>query len=233
MTDFNDKVVMVTGANGNVGSAVARQFAAQGASLALIARQRGDLASLTATLTVPTLADAADLGDPAEVKALLARVIDHFGRIDVLVHTVGGYEAGDAVHQADVAVLDRMYALNVRPVYITTGQVAAHMVEQGGGAINVILARTALKGQANHAAYSASKAAAQRIVESMALELRDQQVTVNGVLPSIIDTPQNREAMPNADTSKWVTPDDIAQAVIYLSGATKVTGASLEVYGRS
>lgn len=236
MAEFDGKIVLVTGATGNLGQVVARDFAAQGAKLALVARDANDLQALAAELKTDSMTEAADLSDAASVDDLIARVKDRFGRIDVLAHTVGGYAAGQPVHEAGVEVLDKMLNLNVKPVYITAGRVAKAMVDQGqGGKIVVVLAKTALHGQANAAAYSASKAAAQRIVESMALELRDHGVNVNAVLPSIIDTPPNRAAMPKADPAKWVTPEDVAQVIRFLASpaADKLNGASIEVYGRS
>ncbi len=236
MAEFDGKVVLVTGATGNLGQVVARDFAAQGAKLVLVARDANDLKALAAELKTESLTEAADLSDAASVDALIARVKDRFGRIDVLAHTVGGYAAGQPVHESGVEVLDKMINLNVKPVYITAGRVAKAMVDHGqGGKIVVVLAKTALHGQANAAAYSASKAAAQRIVESMALELRDHGVNVNAVLPSIIDTPANRKDMPKADPAKWVTAEDIAQVIRFLASpaADKLNGASIEVYGRS
>jgi NAD(P)-dependent dehydrogenase (short-subunit alcohol dehydrogenase family) len=236
MADFDGKVVIVTGATGNLGQVVARKFAAQGAKLVLVARNATDLMALADELGSETLAEAADLGDAASVDALVQRALDRFGRIDVLAHTVGGYAAGKPVHESEIDVLDKMMTLNVKPVYITAGRVARTMVERGqSGKIVVVLARTALRGQANAAAYAASKAAAQRVVESMALELRDKGINVNAVLPSIIDSPQNRADMPNADPARWVTAEDVADIMLFLasSAADKVNGASVEVYGRS
>ncbi len=236
MAAFEGKVVMVTGATGNLGQVVARKFAAEGAKLALVARDDNDLKALADELKAETVTEAADLGDPASVDALVGRVVARFGGIDVLAHTVGGYAAGKPVHESGVDVLEKVIALNVRPVYVTGGRVAKAMVERGqGGKIVVVLAKSALKGSTNHGAYTASKAAAQRIVESMALELRDKGINVNAVLPSTIDSPANRKEMPNADPAKWVTADDIADAIMFLASdaAAKIHGASLEVYGRS
>jgi NAD(P)-dependent dehydrogenase (short-subunit alcohol dehydrogenase family) len=236
MGAFEGKVVMVTGATGNLGQVVARKFAAEGAKLALVAREAADLKVLADELGGDVLAEAADLGDPASVDALVGRIEARFGGIDVLAHTVGGYAAGKPVHESGVDVLEKVIALNVRPVYVTCGRVAKSMVQRGqGGKIVVILAKSALKGSTNHGAYTASKAAAQRIVESMALELRDKGINVNAVLPSTIDSPQNRKDMPNADPAKWVTADDVADAMLFLSSdaAAKIHGASIEVYGRS
>ena len=239
MPAFDGKVVVVTGATGNLGQVLARQFAAQGAKLALVARDADSLKALADELNAAgteTLVEAADLGDPASADALVKRVEAQFGGIDVLAHTVGGYSAGKSVHESDVDVLEKMIALNVRPIYVTAGRVAKSMVERGkGGKIVVVLAKAALKGTAKGAAYTASKAAAQRIVESMALELRDLNINVNAVLPSIIDSPANRADMPNADPAKWVTGDEIADAILFLASdeAAKIHGASLEIYGRS
>lgn len=236
MAAFEGKVVLVTGATGNLGQVVARKFAAQGATLALVARNADDLKALADELGGGTLTEAADLGDPASVDALVTRIVERFGGIDVLAHTVGGYAAGKPVHETGIDVLEKVINLNVRPVFVTGGRVAKAMVERGqGGKIVVVLAKSALKGSANSGAYTASKAAAQRIVESMAAELRDQNINVNAVLPSIIDSPQNRKDMPNADPAKWVSADDVADAILFLASpeASKLHGASLEVYGRS
>ena len=236
MAAFSGKVVIVTGATGNLGQVLARQFAAQGAKLVLVAREADALKALAAELNAETLTEVADLGDPVSADALVKRVEAQLGGIDVLAHTVGGYAAGKAVHESEIDVLEKMIALNVRPIYVTAGRVAKSMVERGeGGKIVVVLAKAALKGGAKNAAYSASKAAAQRIVESMALELRDHNVNVNAVLPSIIDSPVNRADMPNADVSKWVTAEDVAGVMLFLASdkADKIHGASIEVYGRS
>jgi NAD(P)-dependent dehydrogenase (short-subunit alcohol dehydrogenase family) len=236
MAAFDGKVAFVTGATGNLGQVVARRFAGEGAKLVLVARNADDLKALADELGGDTMTEAADLGDPDSVDALVRRVETRFGGIDVLAHTVGGYAAGTPVHATGIDVLEKVINLNVRPVFVTCGRVARSMVERGqGGKIVIVLAKSALKGSANNGAYTASKAAAQRIMESMALELRDQGINVNAVLPSIIDSPQNRKDMPNADTAKWVTADDLADAILFLAspGGAKLNGASLEIYGRS
>ncbi len=242
MAAFDGKVILITGASGSLGSAVARKFAAEGAKLALVARSQSKLDALAHELNAETLAEAADLNDPAAVDALVGRIVARLGGIDALVHTVGGYAAGKPVHESGVEVLDQMFNLNLRPVYITAGRVAAAMVERArrtegalGGKIVVVSAKPALKGGAKNAAYSASKSAVLRIVESMALELRDQGINVNAVLPSIIDTPENRADMPKADPAKWVKADELADVILFLcsDAAVQINGASIEVYGRS
>ncbi len=233
--EFKDKVVLVTGGAGNLGQAVARHFAQGGAQLALVDRSEERLLAAAAELPGGSLTVAADLGDPASVDAMIAQVEARYGQIHILAHTVGGFTSGTPVHETPLDVWDHMFALNVRPVHIVCGRVARHMLENAvAGKIVIVLARASLAGAANSGAYTASKAAAQRIMQSMALELRDRGINVNAVLPSIIDTPPNRESMPHADTSKWVTTDDLANAIGYLASdaAHSLHGVSLEVYGR-
>jgi NAD(P)-dependent dehydrogenase (short-subunit alcohol dehydrogenase family) len=234
--EFNGKVAVVTGAAGNVGRAVAARLAAGGARLVLLDHKLERVQAVAAEFGAETVADAADLGDVAAVDALFGRLEAAVGRIDLVVHTVGGFAFGKPVHDESIETLEKMLNLNVRPVWVFCGQAARHMVANATrGKIVVVLARAAYKGAANTGAYTASKAAAQRLVESMAAELRDKGINVNGVAPSIIDTPPNRESMPNADFSKWVTTDSLAESIAYLASdaARDLHGTTLEVYGRA
>lgn len=238
--EFADRVVMVSGAAGDVGTAVCHKFAADGARLILLARDEAKLNTLAQTLhdQYKTQAHvvALDATDPAAVDAAIRTIESQFGSIDVLAHTIGGFEMGDPVHEIDLAVVDKLFNLNVRPLYTLCGRVAKHMLtQQTHGKIVIVAARAALKGSANASAYNASKAAAQSITESMALELRNHSINVNAVLPSTIDTPANRQAMPKADFAKWVTTEDVANAIYFLASesAKSLYGVSLEVYGRA
>jgi len=232
--EFDGQVIMITGASGGLGSAVVQRFYAAGANLALIERQPSPLpddADPTKWFSIP-----ADGTDKASVKAAVDKIVAHYGQIDGLVHTVGGYAAGKAVHEVDLDIWDKMMRLNARSVYVTAGTVAAHMVEKSvSGKIVVVLARQALEGSKNHSAYAASKAAAQRIIQSMSKDLIDQGITVNGVVPGTIDTPANREAMPSANFDKWVKPEAIADVIQFLCSpqSDAISGDSLTVYGRS
>jgi NAD(P)-dependent dehydrogenase (short-subunit alcohol dehydrogenase family) len=238
--EFSGKVVMISGAGGNVGRAVCAKFAADGAKLVLIERNRERLLSFAKELhdqyKMETLVVPLDVTNRGEVDAMIRQIEDRFGQIDVLAHTVGGFTMGDPVHDMNMDVVEKMLNLNLFPIYALCGRVAKHMLDkQVAGKIVIMLARAAIKGAANSSAYNASKAAAQSVMESMSLELRDYGINVNGIMPSIIDTPPNREGMPKADFSKWVTVEDIANTIYFLaSDASKsLHGASLEVYGRA
>jgi NAD(P)-dependent dehydrogenase (short-subunit alcohol dehydrogenase family) len=237
MTSQAQRVVLVTGGTGNLGRAVATAFADLGAHVALIDRDQARLDQTAAALSGGSgqhFGLVGDLGTPDGVEAAFAAVIARFGRIDSVVHTVGGYAAGKPVHEAGAQVLDDMFALNVRPVYLVGAAAAQHMtVRGGGGQIVFILAKAGQKGGKNAAAYTASKGAATRIMEAMAAELREAGIAVNGISPSTIDTPANRQAMPNANPDLWVTPAQIAQMCVTLcTGDSGVYGANIELFGR-
>lgn len=238
MTDFTDWVVMITGASGNLGSATGRAFLNGGAKLALIDRNEGLVLQ-----EFPELRDrpdrlmctGADLTSLEEVDRLVKRVVDHFGRIDVLVNTVGGYRAGSPLHETPLATWESMMNLNARIVFLTTRAVVPHMLGQGGGKIIHIAARPGLKGAANASAYSAAKAAVIRLVESASAELKDQGINVNCILPGTLDTPENRAALPCKDYSRWVAPESLASVILFLASdeSRDIHGAAIPVYGLS
>ncbi len=228
--EFEGRIVVVTGAGGNVGQAVAHGFAAAGAKVVLVGRGENELRAI-AEKTGGMVA-LADVTDPSSVDALVKQIEDQHGRIDVLAHTVGGFASGQPAHEAGMDVWDKMMTLNARSVYVTLSRIAKSMVDGNvPGRIVAVLARPAYKGNAKMAAYSASKAAAQRVIESMAAELGGYGITVNGIVPSSIDTPQNRASMPNADTSKWIQPEEIADAILFLASdkSRPINGISLDI----
>lgn len=236
--DFTGKVVFVSGAAGNLGQAVARAFHRAGARLALADRSAERLAAAFPELGFSAehlLLAPLDLNDPAAVQQAVGSIVERFGRIDVLANLAGGYRAGKPLHEEELGTFDFMVTLNARLPWILSQAVIPTMLAQKSGKIIHISARAGLSGSANSAAYSASKAALIRLVESMAAELKNEGINVNCLLPSIIDTPENRGAMPKADPSRWVSPDSLAEVVLFLASeaARDLHGVALPVYGRS
>jgi NAD(P)-dependent dehydrogenase (short-subunit alcohol dehydrogenase family) len=237
MSDLTDRVVMVAGAAGNLGQAVAQGFLAAGAKVVLLDRAEGQLEALYPELVdsvAHLLLGGVDAAEADSVEGAVQRAVDRFGRIDVLANTVGGYRAGQPVHETAVENWEFMLTLNARTAFVLSRAVVPVMLGQGGGRIVHVGARAGLAGAGKAAAYSASKAATIRLVESLAAELKQENITVNCVLPATIDTPQNREAMPKADRSRWVAPEAIADVILFLASdaARAVTGAAVPVYGK-
>jgi NAD(P)-dependent dehydrogenase (short-subunit alcohol dehydrogenase family) len=231
-------VVMITGAAGALGRAVARAFADRGAALVLLDR---DEATLRAAFPggdgehPGRLLAAADLADATAVQAAADAALARFGRIDVLCNIAGGFTMGEAVHETSDDTWARMFDLNARSVVHTARAVVPAMQRQGRGKVINVGANGAARGAAQMGAYAASKSAVARLTESMAAELREQGINVNCVLPSILDTPANRAAMPDADPARWVAPADLAAVVVFLASdaARAVHGASVPVVGLS
>jgi len=238
MTDLNGKVVVVTGAVGNLGRATIDAVRAAGGTAVAVDRSQE---RLDATFgAAGDLADALLLGDvdlaqEQGAQAMVEAAVDRFGRIDGLVNTVGGFRGGKTLGEEDLDTWDAMMTVNLRTTLLACRAVVPVMLGQSSGAIVNVSSGAAHAGPARLAAYSASKAAVLRLTESLASETKTQGVRVNAVLPGTIDTPQNRAAMPKADTSKWVPPQDIATVIAFLlsDAARAVTGAAVPVLGRA
>lgn len=235
MDDFSDKVVMITGAPGDVGSAVTRAFAERGAKLALINRSPDPLHDAFDDLPDALLLGDVDVTELDPVQKAVSQTMDRWGRIDVLVNTVGTWRGGKPLY--DESVLDTwdfMMNINARSVVVMARAVAPIMIEQGSGRIVSVGARSGLQGSGGSGAYSASKAALIRATESLSESLKNQGINVNAVLPSTLDTGPNREMMPKADPDKWVTPAALADVIVFLTSdaARAIHGASIPVYGR-
>ncbi len=235
MFDFTDQVVIITGANGDLGRATAEAFAKVGARLGLLGRS---LERLKEALPEFMGSDrhlflVADLTQEAATQAAIDRAVEHFGRIDVLVNAAGGFRAGKAVHETSADLWNFMLDLNARSVLNTSQAVIPQMIQQQRGKIITIGSKSAFEATAGKAAYSASKAAVLRLTESMSAELKGQGINVNSVLPGTIDTPANRKAIPKADRSRWVQPEELANVILFLAsdGAKAIHGAAIPVYG--
>ena len=232
------RVALVTGAAGALGSAVTEIFGREGAHLALAGRSRAALEG--AARTVPSgrnspLVLEMDAGDPESVRLGLAQVEERFGRLDILVHTVGGFEGGGSIDETPVETWDRMMALNARTAFISCRAAFPIMKRGGYGRIILVSARPAIAPTAGLSAYGASKAALLNLVGTLAAEGREHNVTANAVLPGTLDTAANRRDMPDADASRWTPPERVARVIAFLAseGGVDVSGAYLPVFGRS
>jgi NAD(P)-dependent dehydrogenase (short-subunit alcohol dehydrogenase family) len=223
------KVVLVTGANGGLGSHVTQALLDAGANVVGVSRkiQQSDFDSPAFT------ALPAEIATPGGAKNVADKVVARFGRLDIVVHTVGGFAGGQTVAETDDATFQQMFELNLNSTFYLLRAVIHVMRKTGNGRIIAIGSRAALEPGAGIGAYSASKAAMVSLIRTVALENKDAGITANIILPGTMDTPANRRAMPNADVSKWVQPANIASLITWLAGdaAKDVNGAVIPVYG--
>lgn len=236
MFDYSSRVAIVTGAAGNLGSVVARQLQSAGARTLLV--DHASLEKMRERLGEPSeqqrLVAGADLTQGEQAKAIAAEAMDQFGRIDALFNIVGGFRCCPPVTETPDEDWRFLWEINLRTAANCCRAVVPLMQSAGYGRIVNIGARPALSGPGGLAPYSAAKSAVHRLTESLSEEVKQSGITVNAVLPSIIDTPQNREAMPDADTSQWVTPEQLSYALLFLGSepASGITGALVPVFGK-
>jgi len=230
-----DSTIFITGAAGNLGRAVAGAFAERGANLVLVDVHREALDKAFGAADKRRLLAPTNLLDQAEVDATVKGALERFGRIDVLCNIAGAFRIGPPVHETKDADWDFLFDVNARSVLHTSRAVVPAMLKSGGGKIVNVGAYAAQKGAAAMGAYVASKSAVIRITESMAAELREKNINVNCVLPTILDTPDNRAAMPKADPRRWVSTHDLAAVIVFLASdaARAVHGAAIPVSGLS
>jgi NAD(P)-dependent dehydrogenase (short-subunit alcohol dehydrogenase family) len=229
--NFSNHTVIVTGAAGNLGKAVANAFADLGANLVLVDLKRESLTAAFASENAQRQFAPANLLEMAGAAGLVQAALARFGRIDVLCNIAGGFRMGETVHETTDENWNFLFDINTRTLLHAVRAVVPHMVAAGGGKIVNVGAFAAQKGVAQMGAYTASKGAVIRMTEAMAGELREKNINVNCVLPSIIDTPDNRAAMPKADPAKWVSPADLANVIVFLASeaARAVHGAAVPV----
>jgi|CZKS01.1.fsa_nt_gi NAD(P)-dependent dehydrogenase (short-subunit alcohol dehydrogenase family) len=219
--------ILITGANGGLGSAVVEAFLATDATV------------YGADLAWKHQPHSNARFHPIEANLLEAPECDRVAKladpVDALLHLVGGFGGGQPVAETPDETWDKMLGLNLRSAYTIFRAVLPGMLKAGKGRIVAVGARAAIEPIANFAAYSVSKAALVALVKTVALEVKDSGITANVVLPSVIDTPANRAAMPAADASKWVTPESIAGLLVWLvsDAARDVNGAAIPIYGRA
>lgn len=231
MTDSITRTVLITGAAGNLGRAVAQTFVNRGDRLVLVDLQQDRLTAAFSASTEKQRLLAVDLLDRDATHAAVSAV----GYVDVLCHLAGGFRMGEPVHAMSDQTLDFLLDINARTLVHIAAAVVPPMLARGSGKIVTIGANSAGRGLAQMGAYVAAKSSLIRLTEAMSAELREHGINVNCVLPSVIDTPENRSAMPDADPSKWVAPQDLASVIAFLASdaARAVHGACVPVVGLS
>jgi NAD(P)-dependent dehydrogenase (short-subunit alcohol dehydrogenase family) len=228
-TDMTQKIA-VTGAFGILGMAVAKHLAASGANVAAI--DRADTAPPGLADTMSAVIGGADLSDAKSAAAALDKAAKAMGGLTGLVNIAGGFR-WETLADGDLATWDLLFTMNVKTAVAASKAALPYLLQSGGAIVNVSAAATAKAG-AGMGAYTASKSGVSRLTEALAEEMKDKGVRVNAVLPTIIDTPQNRKDMSDADFSKWVSPDELADVIAFLlsNHARGITGALLPVAGR-
>lgn len=237
--DFSGRVAVITGATGGLGPSVVRAFAEAGAVVIGIGshEDKKHEATIRALLTEDTntrfTLRAVNAMEDASVARVVDAVVAEHGRLDILVNGIGGYHAGEAVTDLPLESWQRMLDLNLLPTFLFSKYAARAMTTQHWGRIINVSSRAARSGRKNAAAYATAKNAVITLTEAQAEEVRGAGVTVNAILPSIIDTPTNRADMPGADTSRWPTADQVARVMLFLASddAGLINGASIPVYG--
>jgi NAD(P)-dependent dehydrogenase (short-subunit alcohol dehydrogenase family) len=221
---LNGRVVLITGGSGALGQTVAPACVRAGAHVITVDRHppAAQVAEMTAM--------QADVTDEVDVRRLVNEVIRETGRIDALVNLVGGFAMG-RVEETDAALWHRMLTMNLTAAFLLSKAVLPGMVERGAGRIVHVAARAAVEPFPGAAAYIVAKSGLVALIRTLSLEQAGSGVTVNGILPATIDTAANRASMPNADTSKWVKPESIAQLVMVLISpeAGQLNGALIPI----
>jgi len=230
---FKNKTVVITGATGGLGETVVRHFMNKNARVAAIGRNMSGLETLRQKYNKDAAPEifAADITREDEVAAVFETIKQKSGHIDVLVNIAGGFAGGKSIADTGLDMWEKMLTLNLTSVFLCCRQAMSYMAEQGHGKIITITAMAALEPKPNRAAYAVSKAGVVALTEALAAEGRPVNVQANTIAPGIILTEANKKDMPDADFSKWVTPDKLTETILFLCSpaADHITGTIVKM----
>ena len=237
MTKSN-RNVLITGGTGILGSAVTKAYLAQGDTVAvtyLFENEVERFKQYNPELSQDVTFLFANVTEESAVQSSFEAFLSQFGRLDILVNIVGGFVGGIPAVELEEEQWDFMMNLNLKSVFLCCKTVIPHMTEHGYGKIINVSARAGLKGEAGLSAYCVSKGGVRTLTEALAAEVMDSGINVNAIMPSIMDTPANRESMPDEDHDRWVPPADVAKVICFLTSddAAIINGAAIPVYGRA
>jgi NAD(P)-dependent dehydrogenase (short-subunit alcohol dehydrogenase family) len=234
MSQFQDKIVVVTGAAGALGGALASLFSDAGARVAHIDYSNELLDTAFPEKGKQHLYLAADLTSRTSTATAFQDIESSLGTPNILANIAGGFMMGEKVHETTDETWDFLFNLNTRSIIHTAAMAVPSMISNGGGKIINVSAGAAKEGVALMGAYTASKSAVWRLTETMAQELKGDNINVNCILPGIIDTPRNRQDMPDADFSTWVPPEEMSKVIGFLASddAAMIHGAAVPVFGQ-
>lgn len=237
MTQQQNRVVLVSGATGGLGPAVVRMFAAEGARLVLTARSQDELQKLVADLALPadqTMLVTGDLTQPDAAGTVVREALQRFGALDVVAHVMGGFSGGTSVSETAIETWLQMLDINLTAAFLLARATLPAMLQRGQGRLIFVSSRNGSQPAANFSAYGVSKSGLDMLVRVLSEETRQRGINVNAVAPSLIDTPANRSAMPNANYAAWVSPESIAGVIHFLASdaARDVHGAIVPIYGQ-
>jgi NAD(P)-dependent dehydrogenase (short-subunit alcohol dehydrogenase family) len=235
---FQDKVALIAGGTGALGRAVATAFVREGARVIVTYRQPSEFEgflSQSKGAGDSVMGATVDATDPTAVALMLKHVVANTRALDILVNTIGGYHGGKQIYEEDVAAYEQMMSLNLKVGFVLARAVIPTMIRQNRGWVINVASRAAYGKSPGAALYAASKAGALALFDSIAEEVKPYPISVNSVVPSIFDTPANRQAMPSADYTGWPKPEEIADVILFLCSpqARIIHGAAIPVYGRT
>jgi len=235
---FKNRIALVAGGTGALGRAVSAAFAREGAHVIVTYRRQpefDEFRSQFGAMSEGFMGVMVDATDATAVALALKHVLTNTGAVDILVNTIGGYHGGKRIWEEDLASYEQMMSLNLKAGFVLAGAVIPAMIRQNRGWIVNVASRAAYGKSPGAALYSASKAGALALFDSLAEEVKAYPINVNSVVPSIFDTPANRRAMPAADYENWPKPEEIAEVILFLCSpqARIIHGAAIPVYGRT
>lgn len=235
---MNDRVVLITGGAGHLGRAVTHAFLGAGARVVvpLYHTDKPELLDeLRSRHTGQVLTTALDLTTERGARAAVEQSVEWGGRLDSVIHLVGGVHGGTRIAETPLEIWDRMMELNLRSAWMIAASAVPALLRVGGGSMLFVSSRRAREGRAGFAAYSVAKAGLLTLAESLAEEYGSEGIRANVVLPDVVDTEENRRAMPAGETEQWTPPEEIARVLVFLASAAAgpINGAAIPVYGRS